>query len=87
MNEKKQQLEQILNDFDCKLTDYLISHQLAEVKKQKKQAEILTDLTRLVSALTPENLLTCSEDDLEFYLNDWRKAVVVELAKLRDTIR
>ena len=87
MNERKEQLEQILNDFDCKLTDYLISHQLSEIEKQKKQTEILTNITRLVTALTYESMITCTEEDLEYFLNDWKNAISVEIVKLRNTIR
>lgn len=87
MNEKMKQLEQILEEFDCKLTDFLISHQLEEVKKQKEQAEILVDITRLVSAISYENLITFDEDMLKEFLDDWQRDMVDRLIMLRNTIK
>lgn len=87
MNEKMKKLEKILTDFDNKLTDFLIVNQLAEVKKQKKQAEILQNITRLISALDYDKLTSCSEEELKFLLADWKKAMVTELYKFRETIK
>lgn len=87
MNDKIKELEIILTEFDNKLTDFLISHQLEEVKKQKNQAEILMDITRLVSAMSYENLITFDEDMLKDFLRDWQKDMVDRLIMLRDTIK
>ena len=87
MNDKIKELEMILTEFDNKLTDFLISHQLDEVKKQKNQAEILIDITRLVSAMSYENLITFDEDMLKDFLRDWQRDMVDRLIMLRDTIK
>jgi len=87
MNDKIKELEIILTEFDNKLTDFLISHQLDEVKKQKNQAEILVDITRLVSAMSYENLITFDEDMLKDFLRGWQRDMVDRLIMLRDTIK
>jgi len=87
MNDKIKELEIILTEFDNKLTDFLISHQLDEVKKQKNQAEILVDITRLVSAMSYENLITFDEDMLKDFLKGWQRDMVDRLIMLRDTIK
>lgn len=87
MNDKIKELEIILTEFDNKLTDFLISHQLEEVKKQKNQAEILMDITRLVSAMSYENLITFDEDMLKDFLKGWQRDMVDRLIMLRDTIK
>jgi ABC-type transporter Mla maintaining outer membrane lipid asymmetry ATPase subunit MlaF len=87
MNDKIKELEVILTEFDNKLTDFLISHQLEEVKKQKNQAEILVDITRLVSAMSYENLITFDEDMLKDFLKGWQRDMVDRLIMLRDTIK
>lgn len=87
MNEKMKQLEQILTDFDNKLTDYYLACQLEEKKKKKEQAKILNDMARLVSAITYENLITCDEDMLKQITESWRKDMVANLYALRNTIK
>ncbi len=86
MNEKLKELEVILTDFDNKLTDFYLKQKLAEVQKQKKQVKIMTDITRLITALSYEKLTACDEDSLKFLLADWKKSVVEQLIKLKDTI-
>ena len=83
---KLKELEEILNEFDCKLTDYAISQELKRAEKQKEQAECLGELVRLISYVSCDNLLSLDEETMRKVIDTWKHDVINQLIALRNTI-